>query len=134
MTTPATVPQSRADRIEAVCLMFLRGATEEQVRILVAEWNVSEEETAILILSAQARFRKWAEIDSTMEKGKALGQLLDLYGRCLRNTDYARALATRKELNAVLGLTGEVKRKVRPAAEDPIAAEIAQLEEDLEIS
>jgi hypothetical protein len=137
MTTTTKIPQTRAERADAVYTMLVKGATEDQVRSLVTgEWKATGEEAALLIVAAHDRFRQAAAIVEDVERGRLVVQLFDLYAKTLRNSDYQRALAVRRELSVALGLAGETKTKTKPKAEtqdqaDPLADEIAGLEKEL---
>lgn len=129
------IPVNRAERVDAVFLMLLRAATEDQVRaIATAEWGVPEEEAALLIVLANERFQKVAQLARDMETGKAVMQLMDLYGRSLKGEDYGQALTARRQLSALLGLAGQSTAAPKTNAPDPLADDIDRLERELGVS
>lgn len=132
MTAPR-IPSTPAERTEAVFTMLVRGATEEQTLAAAAEWGATPEEAVGYHAAALARFRKLSDVLADVERGKALAQLLDLYARCIKNSDYARALAVRKEMSALLGIGAPTAKPPKPA-HDPLADEIEKLEKELNVS
>lgn len=127
------LPATPAERAEAVMTMLVRGATDEQATATALEWGATPAEAAGYLAGAAARFQKIAQTVADVERGKALAQLLDLYARTVKNSDYARALQVRKEMSTLLGLTAAAPKQAKPA-HDPLADEIDRLEKELGVS
>lgn len=129
------IPANRAERVDAVFVMLLRAASEDQVRqIATTEWGVPEEEAALLIVLANERFQKVTQLARDVENGKAVLQLMDLYGRSLKDEDYGQALTARRQLSALLGLAGQSTAAPKASAPDPLADDIDRLERELGVS
>lgn len=127
------VPETPEARAAAVLTAIVRGATEQQAVGLALEWGATPAEAAGYVEQAHAAFLALARTSADVERGKALAQLLDLYARTYRNSDYQRALAVRKELSAVLGITAPAPKPAKPER-DPLADEIGRLERELGVS
>ena len=127
------VPETPEARAAAVLTALTRGATEQQALALAVEWGATPAEAAAHIEQAHAAFLALARTSADLERGKALAQLLDLYARTYRNSDYQRALAVRKELSAVLGIAAPAPKPAKPER-DPLADEIDRLEKELGVS
>jgi hypothetical protein len=127
------IPETPAERAAAVLTMLVRGATDDQATEAAREWGATPAEAAAYLAAAAARFQKIAQTVADVERGKALAQLLDLYARTVKNSDYARALQVRKEMSTLLGLTAAAPKQAKPA-HDPLADEIERLEKELGVS
>lgn len=132
MTAPK-IPETPAERAAGVLTMLVRGATEQQAVALALEWGAAPAEAVDYVEKARDTFRQLGETSPDVEKGKAVAQILDLYQRCYRNSDYQRALAARKELSALLGIVAASPKPAKPER-DPLADEIERLERELGVS
>ena len=126
------IPETPAERAAAVLTALVRGATEKQALAVALEWGATPPEAVGYVEQAHQAFRALARTDAEIERGKALAQLLDLYARTLKNSDYARALAVRKELSGLVGIVAAPK-PTKPER-DPLADEIERLEKELGVS
>ena len=127
------IPATPAERAAAVLTMLVRGATEQQALAAVLEWEATPAEAAGYVEQAHGVFRKLAQTSADVERGKAAAQLLDLYAKTYKNSDYQRALAVRKELSALLGIVAPAPKQAKPER-DPLADEIDRLEKELGVS
>lgn len=127
------IPETPAERAAAVLTMLVRGATEQQAVALALEWGATPAEAVDYVEQAHGTFLCLAKTSSDLERGKAVAQLLDLYQRCYRTSDYQRALAVRKELSGLLGIVAASPKPAK-AERDPLAAEIERLEKELGVS
>ncbi len=132
MSAPKT-PETPAERAAAVLTMLVRGATEQQTVALALEWGATPAEAVDYVEKARDTFRQLGQTSPDIERGKAVAQLLDLYQRCYRNSDYQRALAARKELSGLLGIVAASPKPAK-AERDPLADEIERLERELGVS
>ena len=127
------VPETPTERAAAVLTMLVLGATEQQAAAVALEWGVTPAEAVGYLDEARETFRRLGQTSPDVERGKAVAQLLDLYQRCYRNSDYQRALAARKELSGLLGIVATSPKPAK-AERDPLADEIERLEKELGVS
>jgi hypothetical protein len=126
-------PETPEARAAATMTAIVRGATEQQALALAIGWGATPKEAVGYVEQAHAAFLALARTSGDLERGKALAQLLDLYAKTYRNSDYQRALAVRKEMSTLLGI-GAAPPKPAKVERDPLADEIDRLEKELGVS
>lgn len=127
------IPETPEARAAAILTALVRGATEQQAVALALEWGATPAEATGYVEQAHAAFLALARTSADLERGKALAQLLDLYAKTYRNSDYQRALAVRKEMSTLLGITAPAPKAAKPER-DPLSDEIERLEKELGVS
>jgi hypothetical protein len=94
-------------RLNKVYELLISGATRYQIHQYAnqkTEWDVAERQIDHYIAEANTLIAQEAEFHRAREFGRGVAALNDLYQRCMKVQDYARALAVRRELNSLLGL------------------------------
>jgi hypothetical protein len=99
-------------RVNTVSDLLLMGSSRAEILQYIAEktpWGISERTIDDYIARATEAYRKVAEFHREEQLGKAIRRLEMLFLRAMKVQDFQRALATQRELNALLGLYAPTK-------------------------
>lgn len=109
--TPRSNEAEKEQRVNKVYELLVSGARRYQILQYASstsdkkkDWKVTPRQVDSYIAAANALIAADSEFARPRELGRAIAALDDLYQRCMRIMDYQRALATRRELNTLLGL------------------------------
>lgn len=97
-------------RVNTVYRMLLLGVSRADiVEYTEKEWQIAHSMTDEYIARANELFKAQAETVRDEQFGKAMARLQNLYEKNMKIQDYKAALATQKEINALLGLYAPTK-------------------------
>lgn len=109
--TPRITKAEKEARVNKVYELLIGGARRYQICQYASseqenkkDWNVTPRQVDRYIQEANALIAQEAEFHRPRELGRAIAALDDLYRRCMKVQDYGKALAARRELNALLSL------------------------------
>ncbi len=106
--SPRITKAEKEARVNKVYELLIAGARRYQILQYASSektgWNVTPRQVDSYIQEANALIAADSEFVRPRELGRAIAALDDLYQRCMKVQDYQRALAARRELNALLSL------------------------------
>jgi hypothetical protein len=94
-------------RVSTVFSLIVAGCTTAEIVRYSAEkttWGVGRRQIEDYIAAATAQFIELSRATRSVELGKALSRLNDLYAKSLRIQDYKACLAMQKEISTLLAL------------------------------
>ncbi len=105
MGEPRTDSDAELDRIQQVILWMVSGLSEKGLRDAAeGKLGLGPSEVPELLAEARRRLTVAAEYNRDEMIGTALTRLNDIYGRCVRSEDWAKALQAQKEINRLADL------------------------------
>lgn len=94
-------------RVNKIYELLVAGHTRYKILQYVAtrtDWDLNDRQIDNYIADANAMIAAESEWHRSRELGRAIRRLHDLYASCMKVQDYAKALATQRELNTLLAL------------------------------
>jgi hypothetical protein len=106
--SPTAIVEQRVSEIHQ---LLLAGVRRREILQFASkkQWAISDRAVDEYIARAKEQIRATAEVDRSLELGRAIQRLNDLYRASISNGDHRTALHVQRELSSMLGLSEAAK-------------------------